>query len=392
MDRMFSLGEKKNWLSLIKHVSDSSFMTRIMNYNHSEGDGIHPAGPYNVNRFLPIRNEVYKGEGSYNRRLPIVIPHATLVAGQQTYASSYYSSADTAAGIAISGDVPVGFDALGNAIKAKTDDSFRMLGNGGSTLLTVANGGVDVTDKYGTLDVNHGTLKYTGVAAAAGDTFARPKNLPIGIAMNSVHQDDVGRVQGFTNKIVMLDQISTDWFIKIPGILIDRAKAALTAEGVTGYGSLPANVAAFAPGAAVGFEANVTSAYNELTRLFAFYYADEADLIYGSFVKPDQNGQFVAQYAAADAYGATAAKTIQTVGKTYEFDTKWPKDNNDLRVTFTDTKVTGTDTYGYPTELYIFAGLFLQNSGIASTDVDAGIKAMFKHGAIGRIRINLHVS
>ena len=391
MDRMFSFGEKKNWLSLIKRLPDSVFMTRVMNYNHSEGDGIHPAGPYNVSRFLPIRNEVYKGEGSYNRRLPIVIPHATLVSGLQTYASSYYSSADTAAGIGISGDVPVGFDALGNAITAKTDDSFRMLGNGGSTLLTVANGGADVTDTYGTLDVNYGTIKVAGTVVAAGDTFVRPKNLPIGIAMNSVHQDDVGRVQGFTNKIVLLDQISTDWFIKIPGLLIDRAKAAVDAAGISN--SLPANVAAFAPGASTGFTGNASSnAYVELTKLFAFYYANQADLIYGSFVKPDQNGQFIPQYGYANAYGSAAYKTIQTVGKTYEFDTKWPKDNADLRVTFTDTKVTGTDTYGFPTELYIFAGLFLSNNGVAAGDVDAGIKAMFSSGSIGRIRINLHVS
>lgn len=385
---MFSLGEKKNWLSLIKKISDTAFMTRIMNYNHSEGDGIHPAGPYNVNRFLPIRNEVYKGEGSYNRRLPVVIPHATLVAGQQTYASAFYNaSGDTAAGIGISGDVPVGFDALGNAIKAKTDDAFRMLGQGGSTLLTVANGGVSVTDKYGALDVNHGTVKVNGALAAAGDTFVRPANLPIGIAMNSVHQDDVGRVQGFTNKIVLLDQIVTDWFIKIPGIVVDRAAAALTAAGITH--SL-VDAATLAPSAGVGFEASVTSAYNELTRLFSFFYCDAADLVYGAFVKSDANGQFVPQYTGGSIY--TGSKTIQTVGKLYEFDSKWPKDNADLRVTFTDTKVTGTDTYGFPTELYIFAGLLLQNSGTPANEVDAGIKAMFAAGAIGRQRINLHVS
>ncbi len=386
---MFSFGEKKNWLSLIKRIQDTAFMTRIMNYNHSEGDGIHPAGPYNVNRFLPIRNEVYKGEGSYNRRLPIVIPHATLVAGQQTYLSSFYVSGDTAAGIGVSGDVPVGFDALGNAIKAKTDDSFRMLGLGGSTLLTVANGGVQVTDTYGTLDVNHGTISVAGAVVASGNTFVRPANLPIGIAMNTVHQDDVGRVQGFTNKIVLLDQISTDWFIKIPGIAIDRAKAAVDAAGISN--SIAANAAAFAPGASVGFTANSTGdAYTELTRLFAFFYADAADLVYGAFVKPDQNGQFIPQETGGSIY--TASKTVQTVGKLYEFDTKWPKDNNDLRVTFTDTKVTGTDTYGFPTELYIFAGLFLSNSGVAAADVDAGIKAMFAAVAIGRQRINIHVS
>ena len=389
MDRMFQLGEKKNWLSLIKKLNESQFMTRVMNYNHSEGEGIHPAGPYHVNRFLPVRYEVYKGEGSYGRRLPIVIPHGTIVAGQQTYASSYYSGADTAAGIGVSGDVPVGHDALGNLIKAKTDDSFRSMGNGGSTLLTVANGGVDVTDTYGALDVTHGTLKVDGAAAAAGDTFARPKNLPIGIAMNSVHQDDTGRIQGFTNKIVLLDQISTDWFIKIPGVLIDRAKSALTAAGISN--SFPANTAAFAPGAGVGFTGNAAGDdYVELTKLFSFFYGDAADFVQGAYVKPDANGQYTPQYTGASIY--TGSRTVQSVGKLYEFDTKFPKDNNDMRVTFTDTKVTGTDTYGFPTELYIFAGLLLQNNGVAATDVDAGIKALFSKGAIGQVRMNIHVS
>jgi hypothetical protein len=387
--------QQKGYLQDIKRLSSDQFKTRVYNFNHDVSPGDFPSEAFGVNRYLVGKHEVYQGEGSYDKRRLAVINHGTIVAGQNVFSNEYYSAEDTATGIQISGEINLSTDVTGNPITTTTEDGFQGHGIGVRSLLTVAtgDGAAAMTDTYGALDVSHARFNPDGTAIAASDTFSRPRNIPIGIAHSNVFRDDVGEVLNYSTKVVLLESIQADYFVKVPGLIVDRAKTILDAEGISNSAAASAAAGTFRPAAAVGYDATTTNAYNILTRDFSYFYCNAADLVYGGFVMPDQNGNYIPQYAGANAaVGSTAIKNVQTVGKMFSLDNKFPKDNADMHLTYTGIGVTGSDTFGIPADLYIFAANYLLNSGVAAADVGAGVKALIDGAGVGHVTINLHVS
>lgn len=399
MSREFKFGGRAQALQDIKWLTDDQFKTRVFNFNHDVSTGDMPSETFGIGRYLPLRNEVYQGEGSYGKRRGLVMNHGTIVSAVNIFSDKYYaSSGNGEVGIGVSGEMSIGKNVLGDPIVAKSQDSFRMYGNGCVSLLVPANGGDDVQDKYTALDVSHGRLDATGSVITAGSNILAPDgtaqkrngNIPVGISQMTVWRDDVGEVLNYSTKVTLLESIQSDYFIKMPVVLVDRAYAIL--------GSGPTQSKA-ASNAFVGTTANnngwngtgLSDAYKALVKWFSFAYMDEAQLTYGAFVKSDACGMYTAQNAAGSQ--VNASKTAQTVGKMFSLDNKFPKENQDRNLTFTNTKVTGSDTFGIPADLFIFAMEYVKASGITNPEtVWDSVKALIDGAAIGHLKINIHVS
>lgn len=393
MNRQFNFGGRAQALQDIKWLTDDQFKTRVFNFNHDVSTGDNPSETFGISRTLPLRNEVYQGEGSYGKRRGLVMNHGTIVSAVNIFSDAYYTAPQGEVGIGVSGEMNISKDVLGNPITAQSQDSFRAYGNGCVSLLVPANGSAAaVQDKYTALDVSHGRLNAAGavitagsnVVDSAGSAQTRARNIPIGITQMTVWRDDVGEVLNYSTKVMLLESIQSDYFIKVPVVLVDRANGILSAG--------PANAAAFAPAAGQGWDgANASAGYKALAKWYAFAYMNQADLVYGSFMQSDANGMFVPQYTGGNIL--TGAKTVQTVGKMFSLDNKFPKENHDMNLNFTGTMVTGSDTFGIPADLFIFAMEYVKAAGITDpVQVWDGVKALIDGAAIGHLKINMHVS
>jgi hypothetical protein len=355
----------------VKKINDLLFKTRMKGWNTeiSHGDDLPGFTP---DRFMPIKNIVKADpQVTYGKESGIVINKGQIVAVDSVFSKEWYATGTNDQGIDVSGDVRLGSDVFGNPVKANVEDEGFGYGttmNGG--FLTIANGGAPTTDAYRQVDVDYGTILPTGAAVQTSDTYARSANVPIGIASTNVFVDNKNRDYNFQTQILELNSIKTDYFMIYPYV----------------------NTAVYGQVASYG------TGYDAIVDDFVFLYGDIADMtISGKYVQSDLNGNFIIQVP-----GATYddPKNMQTIGKIALLDNKYPKEKMDEILTYTRVPadpseaaigVSGSDTGGIPSHLFIFAWKIL-NDALAAAPSLGQIQAAISAGDIGYAKINIHVS
>lgn len=348
----------------------------LRNPNPLAPESVFPA------RYLPVTSiDTNVADG-------IVIPMGVITSLKPVFPASVYAKAgaDTELGISASGVMIAGQNAYGTAISYSVEDQQNAYGDYQHSVLVISNGGTAVKDKYTSLDVEVGTVKADGSAAAAGDDYARTANIPYGVTTSPVYQDYRGRYLNSDGTKLQLDAPYRHGYIWVPFVINDASNtykfAALTE--VSGDQSI------------YGVNAADHAGYLACLPKCGFLWLGgrtgvaDADIdnafVAGEFLVSDYNGRFVPQSSTV-ANALTATKTSQTIGRLVTLDSKWPKSLRGLEDTYPGSGMTGTDTAGIDKFIYEFVQGVLKAAGQAYTRTD--VLTAIKSGRFGMASIEV---
>lgn len=376
----------------------SKFLTSDIQWGFEVSEGVRPAEPFMPNRYAPIVREI-RNVSLFEKG--IVIPRGSIISADAILNNETYEAGNQA--IANSnvdggvGDVPsgqiglgIGYDgSLNLASLDDTIDGFDRI----RLAAAIANGGADVSDYYTAKDVDRGRVGADGSLVAAGGAYSRPKNIPIGFTTEDVYLfDNGGKINYSEIKWNRFSSFATDYFVEMPYLA-----GSIGSPALAGFDDTNA--------ADVGAASQAIKNYQAVKDLgMPFFWApSKDDMIVGNFVMPDKNGKWKTQYAAANAYGAAAYKTSQTVGKLISYTNKFPGDLEGFVETWNNaaannygknyqgaTSTGGTATFGLEYRMFVFIASILTAEG---EDVSFdNIRAVMNSGAVGMARVNVHTS
>jgi len=253
---------------------------------------------------------------------PVVIAKGTIVSAWGHFTENTHIPVP-----ASSGTIPV-YEAVGNGtMNVNIDTSFWGYPNAVAALLVPANGGSVVTLDYSQYDIDFGTYDIEGNKVTASTSgLVVPANIPIGIVAQDVYSDFRGKYLNYYSPYNKPIGILRKAYINIPFVATDKFDEAYSATFTD------------------------DTIYGNLWKVYAFIYDDSTDLTPGAFVKSDTHGKFI-----VESDNVSANRTIQTVGRIYTVDSRFPKGLLEYVDTYPGSMVTGTDTGGLPDMLFVFA-------------------------------------
>lgn len=340
-----------------------------------------------ASKFLPVQRITVNLEDG------VAIAPGVIVSAYQIYKESLYlgGSTDSVSGIAANGSIVVGYDKDNASMSVPADNRMDAYGENQQIVLTVANGGTDTLLKYSDKDVTLGVLDMDGNGpVVAGETFANPKNLPVGVTPAKVMADYRNRWLNSNGNVEEGDSIRVKGVIAVPFFINDEMKfgeVTVDAVGTDDAIGTPLNEAEDSAG---------TEGYNAMLPWTGFLYAGARtkkdnvrdQFINGEYLVSDPNGRFI-PLSATTADALTASKTAQVVGRLLQLDTKPYKDWKEFDKTYPGSGITGTETYGIDSYMFNLVREALIASGADSADSD--VKAQFDNGKVGVAHILLHV-
>lgn len=279
----------------------------------------------------------------------LIIPKGTIVSA----VTQFDTIVDGMAIPFASGEINEFVNASGDVVRTAIDDTYFGYENSIDALLTIANGGVDATYAYSDLDAQ------TGSNMGEEADFVNTANIPYGVVVEHVFQDDNGKYLNFENR-TMISTINEGRFW-IPFVNTDL---------VTTFGDFDTKAVS-------------TAGYGQVYKNYQFAMITSATKS-GTLLKSDKFGKFVVQSADLDA-----AVNAQTVGKVQTLTSRFPRALDATVQNYPGIELMGESTNGVPIDLFIFAYETLKAAGVACAKDD--ILLAIQMGKFGMLKVDLNV-
>lgn len=356
-----------------------------VSFELEKSEGVRPSVAFMPHRFCPTIKKIHTVS---NEDFGIAIPKGTIVAGVPVVSKEAYEEGFVApvsgtptieAGASASGQQVVGLDWEGNPLYANTDNPLYGYGKVINAAV-IANGGELTKDTYSQYDVDTARLKPDGSLVTTTDEFVRGANIPLGIAHQDIYINREGQyLNASESQFQLFDSVLADYLIAVPYVVSSTYTVTCTVDGAGAQTQSAAYTAMYNQGIACMVAADVGDVFT-----------------LGNLVKSDPNGKFEPQFTEAEVeddatyIGSQSYPNLQSVGRIFAVDTKFPKDLIDIVQNYPNNTSGGTATYGVPYELYRLIYYVLTGSGTAITYTNI-INAV-NSGEFGIVYINLHVN
>jgi len=359
-----------------------------VSFELEKSEGVRPSVAFMPHRFSPSIKTIHTVT---NEDFGIAIPKGTIVGGIPVVSKEAYIDGFEAPGSGTpviettdtaSGQQVVGVDFEGNNIYASTDNPLFGYGKVINAAV-IANGGDRTADLYTAYDVATERQLPDGSLVTITDSFVRGANIPLGIAHEDIYINREGQYLNASETAFQLfDSVLADYFIAVPYVVNGGAVMSATVTNSVDAAGVQTMSAAYAAIYAQGIACLIAEDRGDVFTL-------------GNAVMSDNNGKFIPQFTevaieAAGTYVGNLSTTLQTVGRIFAVDNKFPKDLIDTVQNYPYNHSGGTATYGLPLELYRLVYYVFTGAGIAIT-YDNIINAV-NSGEFGIVYINLHVN
>lgn len=358
-----------------------------VSFELEKSEGVRPSVAFMPHRFSPTIKTIHTVS---NEDFGIAIPKGTIVGAIPVVSEEVYKNGFTApvsgtpvieSGTSASGEHVVGLDNDDDALYAGSDNPLYGYGKVLNAMV-VANGGEIAKDTYSQYDVDSNRLLPDGTAITISDTFKRGANIPLGYAHEDVYINREGQfLNASESKFQLFDAITADYFIAVPYVVSN------------GTYTPAVTTSADADGDQTQSDAYAAIYNNGVHCLIASALGDVFTI--GNAVKSDLNGKFKPQFTetgieASDPIGSGQYLNLQTVGKIFAVDTKFPKDLENTVQTYPNNTSGGTAIWGLPFDLYrlIYYVFTANGTTINYTNVFNALHS----GDFGLVYINIHTN
>jgi len=279
---------------------------------------------------------------------------------------------------------PLFLDRNGVPVSVTLEQSINGYGSDVHALLLPATGpqyasvatGIDYT--YTTNDSSMGRLRVDGSLMEAGDTVTMLWNNPVGVVMDDIYVDYRGQFLNYHTEGRLLTNVYKQMAVVYP--YVDITKLTDVANGYFGT-----NVVWTDPG--VG----ETAIKPTIDKLYRYLHGPTASLVNGAKIVSDEAGNptiYAPVYTSGSETVLEAMRDIadvnkQVIGSLEGLNPKQPHSLNDLTDTMLGSMMTGTDTMGIESELFLFTNAILGLANPAATITRTAIKTAIRKGHFG---------